>query len=121
MDQAIMDIGAVEFSKSAMSYVALSRVKRLENVHLIDFDPSNITCNRTALIEYNRLRTIYNANLVSFAKKFSLNLIFFLQVEKKQFFFLHSVNFFDFSRTTNICLCLKFLLQPRQIERLRFR
>jgi hypothetical protein len=88
MDQAIMDIGAVEFSKSAMSYVALSRVKRLENVHLIDFDPCNITCNRTALIEYNRLRTIYNANLVSFAKKFSLNLIFFFRL-KKQFFFLH--------------------------------
>lgn len=42
------------------AFVAFSRVKSLGGLHLVDFDPSTITCDVVALTEYNRLRQSIN-------------------------------------------------------------
>lgn len=55
LDSVLLDLGKSCFEDS-MIYVALSRVRKLENVHLIDFDPGAIRCKQKAANEYNRLR-----------------------------------------------------------------
>ena len=59
---AIVDAGPASFG-SGMIYVALSRVTKLEGLHLIDFDRTKIVCDRHAVAEYNRLRSLYAAHL----------------------------------------------------------
>ena len=42
-----------------MAYVALSRARSLEGVHLLGLDPSSVACELKAVDEYNRLRSAY--------------------------------------------------------------
>ena len=62
LQSAIVDIGTATFGYG-MAYVALSRVKTLSGLHLIDFERSKITCDPKAVSEYNRLRALYTPNL----------------------------------------------------------
>ena len=52
---ALMDLSDCIFSPG-MAYVALSRVRTLNGVHLLAFDPNSITVSRGCLQEINRLR-----------------------------------------------------------------
>ncbi|KAL1448322.1 hypothetical protein WDU94_000591 [Cyamophila willieti] len=64
INNALMDIGSSVFS-CGQAYVALSRVKSLSGVHLINFDPCQVKALESAIVEYNRLRTIHRPDLVS--------------------------------------------------------
>lgn len=59
LDSALMDLGCDIF-EPGMAYVALSRVKKLKNVHLIDFDSSKLACDSASIDEYNRLYKKFN-------------------------------------------------------------
>ena len=48
----------ITFFDDGQIYVALSRVTKLDGLHLINFDPSSIKVNSDAIEEYNRLRNI---------------------------------------------------------------
>jgi len=50
----MIDLGGDIF-EGGMAYVALSRARKLINVHLIDFLPERLYCNFSAIHEYNRL------------------------------------------------------------------
>ena len=58
----MMDLSDQVFTPG-MVYVALSRVKQLENVHLIAFNPQSIIVSTKCLQEINRLRHIYCTDL----------------------------------------------------------
>ena len=62
LNTAIVDAGPASFG-CGMIYVALSRVTKLNGLHLIDFDKTKIVCDRNAIGEYNRLRSLYAAHL----------------------------------------------------------
>ena len=62
LNTAIVDAGPASFG-CGMIYVALSRVTKLDGLHLIDFDKTKIVCDRNAVGEYNRLRSLYAAHL----------------------------------------------------------
>lgn len=64
LDSALLDIGSSIFSKG-QAYVALSRVKTINGLHLINLDPSQIKAQESSIIEYNRLRTLYRPDLAS--------------------------------------------------------
>ena len=66
LDLALMDISDQVFSPG-MAYVALSRVKTLDGVHLIAFDPDSITVSRESLQEINRLRQLFRSDLPCYA------------------------------------------------------
>lgn len=68
LDNAIIDIGSSVFSRG-QAYVALSRVKTINGVHLINLDPSQIKAQESSIVEYNRLRSLYRPDL----KKLSIN------------------------------------------------
>jgi PIF1-like helicase/Helicase len=55
LDKVLLDVGSKVF-EPGMIYVALSRVRKLEDVSFIDFDPTKISCKQIAAEEYNRLR-----------------------------------------------------------------
>lgn len=55
LDFAVIDIGHSVF-ESSMSYVALSRVRNLEGLFLMAFQPHKIFCNKEALEFYDRLK-----------------------------------------------------------------
>jgi len=57
LDTAEMDIGASVFEYGQM-YVALSRVKNLDGLYLIDFQPSKIKANPKVVEFYNQLPII---------------------------------------------------------------
>ncbi|CAH0382899.1 unnamed protein product [Bemisia tabaci] len=57
LDSCTTDIGNRIFT-CGQSYVALSRVKTLEGLHIINIDPSQIKADPTAIREYNRLRAM---------------------------------------------------------------
>jgi hypothetical protein len=59
---AIMDLSDQVFC-AGMAYVALSRVKKLEKLHLISFQPQVIKASPMSLQEINRLRQIYCPDL----------------------------------------------------------
>ena len=46
-----------------MAYVALSRVRSLNSLHLTEFDPASIIVSNSCLEEINRLRRIYRKDL----------------------------------------------------------
>jgi len=65
LDSAVIDIGKDIF-EPGMAYVALSRVKKLANVHLIEFEASCLGCDDLSVIEYNRLKQKFNkGNLIT--------------------------------------------------------
>ncbi|KAI5715447.1 hypothetical protein M8J77_016076 [Diaphorina citri] len=64
LDNALIDIGSSTFT-CGQAYVALSRLKTLSGVHLINFDPSKIKALHPAIVEYNRLRSLYCPHLMA--------------------------------------------------------
>ena len=62
LDCAIMDLSEQVFCPG-MAYVALSRVKQLENLHLIAFHEEAIKVSSKCLQEINRLRQTYRPDL----------------------------------------------------------
>lgn len=62
LKNALIDGGNSIFS-SGQIYVALSRVTMLQGLHLINYDPSSVKANPLAVVEYNRLRSIYKPEL----------------------------------------------------------
>ena len=63
---AIMDLSDEVFC-AGMAYVALSRVKQLENLYLIAFQPQSVKANMKCLQEINWLRQIYHPDLSKYA------------------------------------------------------
>ena len=59
---AIMDLSERVFSHG-MAYVALSRIRTLDGVHLIAFDQKAIKVSRNCLQEINHLQTLYRKDL----------------------------------------------------------
>ncbi|KAI5725051.1 hypothetical protein M8J77_010340 [Diaphorina citri] len=66
LDNALIDIGSSTFT-CGQAYVAFSRLKTLSGVHLINFDPSKIKALHPApaIVEYNRLRSLYCPHLMA--------------------------------------------------------
>ena len=62
LDCAIMDLSEQVFCPG-MAYVALSRVKQLENLHLIAFEEDVIKVSAKCLQEINRLRQTFRPDL----------------------------------------------------------
>ncbi|XP_029170138.1 uncharacterized protein LOC114939871, partial [Nylanderia fulva] len=52
-NNAMMDLGTTVFS-DGQAYVGLSRVSKLEGLHLINFNPASVKANSRAIVEYNR-------------------------------------------------------------------
>lgn len=68
MDIVFADIGKETFVPG-MAYVCLSRVRRLSNLYLIDFNPAHIRCCESGYKEYQRLRpTAFPSPLPPLAK-----------------------------------------------------
>ena len=63
LDCAILDLSDNVFSPG-MAYVALSRVRTLSGVHLIEFDQYSIFVCSKSLQEFNRLRGLYRPDLL---------------------------------------------------------
>lgn len=62
LKNVIIDAGSHNFATGQV-YVALSRVTSLEGLHLINYDPSKILVDKTAILEYNRLRKKYQPGM----------------------------------------------------------
>ena len=65
LDSAIMSLGEEVFA-SGMAYVALSRVRSLDGVHLVKMEPLSILVDKNSLREYNRLRAAFRNDLPQF-------------------------------------------------------
>ena len=65
LDCALMDLSDQVFGPG-MAYVALSRVRTLQGVHLIAFDPKAIMVSTTCLQEINRLRQMHRKDLQTY-------------------------------------------------------
>ena len=65
LNHVLTDIGNSVFT-CGQAYVALSRVKSIEGLHLINFDPRSIKALDSAVLEYNRLREEFRSNLQPF-------------------------------------------------------
>ena len=66
LDCAMMELSDQVFSPG-MAYVALSRVKQLENLHLIAFKPQFVMVSNKCLQEVNRLRQTYRPDLPQYS------------------------------------------------------
>ena len=62
LDCAMMELSDDVFCPG-MAYVALSRVKRLKNLHLIAFKPESVMVSQKCLQEVNHLRLTYRPDL----------------------------------------------------------
>lgn len=62
VSNCLVDIGESIFSKG-QSYVALSRVKSLDGLHILNFNPRSVQADEQAINEYNRLRQLYRPEL----------------------------------------------------------
>lgn len=62
LNSVLLDIGNNIFI-CGQSYVALSRLTTIDGLHIINFDPSQIKANPSAIEEYNRLRTKFRPDL----------------------------------------------------------
>ena len=65
LDCAIMDLSDKVFN-SGMAYVALSRVRSLDGVHLVAFDRKSIIVRSKCLLEINRLRQLHRPDLMMY-------------------------------------------------------
>jgi len=66
LNSALIDLTASKSARTTcgLGYVALSRVRTLNGLHLIGFNANVINVNAASLLEYNRLRTFcINADL----------------------------------------------------------
>ena len=66
LDCAMMELSDQVFSPG-MAYVSLSRVKQLENLHLIAFKPQSVMVSSKCLQEVNRLRQTYRPDLPQYS------------------------------------------------------
>ena len=66
LDCAIMDLSKQVFC-AGMSYIALSHMKRMQNLHLIAFDEEAIKVSGKSLMEVNWLREIYCPDLPQYS------------------------------------------------------
>ena len=66
LDCAMMDLSDQVFSPG-MAYVALSRVKQLENLHVIAFKQQSVMVSSKCLQEVNRLRQTYRPDLPQYS------------------------------------------------------
>ena len=66
LDCAMMDLFDEVFS-SGMAYVALSRVRTLDGVHLVALDRKSIMVSSKSLLEVNRLRQLHRLDLMVYA------------------------------------------------------
>ena len=62
LDCAIVDLSDSVFC-AGMAYVAMSRVRNLEGLHLTAFNPQSIIVNNSCLEEVNRLRSTFRKDL----------------------------------------------------------
>ena len=62
LDCGLMDLSDKVFC-AGMAYVALSRVKQMENLHLVEFKEESIQVSVKCLQEINRLRQTYRPDL----------------------------------------------------------
>ena len=62
LDCAIVDLSSNVFC-AGMAYVAISRVRTLEGLHLTSYDPKSIIVNNSCLEEVNRLRSCFRKDL----------------------------------------------------------
>lgn len=62
VQNAVVDIGDNMFC-SGQVYVALSRVTNLNGLHIINVNPASVKAEKSAIIEYNRLRNKYRPDL----------------------------------------------------------
>ena len=65
LNKALIDLGDSVFAPG-MAYVALSRLKKLNDLILIDFNPRVLICNELAIKEYNRLSKLFQNNTVMY-------------------------------------------------------
>ena len=65
LNHVLADIGSTVFT-CGQAYVALSRVKSIEGLHLINFNPRSIKALDSAILEYNRLRKKFRSGLRAF-------------------------------------------------------
>jgi hypothetical protein len=68
LPNVLLDVGNSTFS-CGQAYVTLSRVTSLLGVHLINFDPCQVKAKDSAIVEYNRLRTLYRPDLTDILSK----------------------------------------------------
>ena len=59
LETALIDLGPKTFG-DGMAYVALTRLKELKNLHLIDFDVTKISANKNCITEVNRIARLTN-------------------------------------------------------------
>jgi len=62
LDCAIADLPNCVFC-AGMAYVAISRVRHLDGLHLTSFDPASIIASSSGLEEVNRLRSCFRKHL----------------------------------------------------------
>lgn len=84
LDAVIIDLGYQIF-EPGMAYVALSRARKLDNVYLIDFDPSKIICNPNCINEYNRLYKKYKKNPIIIDKFNTIQTTILEKLSKRKF------------------------------------
>ena len=64
LDRALVYAGQHLFDP-AMGYVALSRVRRLQQVDIVALNPAKLYADKDAILQYNRLRTTINMPLLA--------------------------------------------------------
>lgn len=63
VESCVVDVGDSVFS-NGQTYVAMSRVKSMAELHLITLNPMSVKANNGAIVEYNCLRSIYRKDLL---------------------------------------------------------
>lgn len=62
----VIDAGLHNFAWRQI-YVALSRVTSLKGLHLINYDPSKVSADKQAILQYNNLRKKFRPDLLPYA------------------------------------------------------